>query len=895
MFLINTKFSELLKQKKSSVTLGLESKDAKQRLIKFGANELIKNKKGNLLKIIIWQFKNALILLLVFAGFLSLFLGNTIESIAIFVIIILNIILGFIQEYRAEKAIDALKKISEPFTRVIRDGVTLKIPSKEVVVGDIVVIEAGDIVSCDGVLFETSSLEIEEASLTGESLASKKSVTSKDINSQTITKDAFVYMGTTVTYGKGKYLVTSTGMNTEFGKIAKSLHETKETLTPLQIKFKKLARQIGIVAVILIIIVLLLGLLQNTLSFEKMILFALALTVSTIPNSLPIIVTVGLSIGSKKLAKQNLLIKTLPAAESLGSVTIIVSDKTGTITKNQMTATQLYINHKIIDVTGTGYVPKGEFYFNNRLVNKKELELLLKIGYLCNNSKLTKKENRHEIIGDPTEGALIVLGEKQNIKEDLKNYSLIEELPFDSDRKIMSSIYSNNLVNKKEAYVKGAYDLLIKRCTKILDDGKIRAITKKDITKLNEINILFANKALRVLGLAYKDVSNLKKYNFKNIEEDLVFVGLVGMIDPPRDEIKQAIADCKSAGIETMIVTGDHATTTIAVAKQIGIYKKDDVVLTGKDVEEMSDLQLENIIDKIRIVARVLPIQKLRIVSALQKKGHVVAMTGDGVNDSPALKKADIGVSMGITGTDVSKEVSKAILVDDNFATIVNGIKEGRNIYDKMIKSAKYLLSCNAGEIFTVFFAILLGFPLPLLPLQILLMSILTDDFPALGLGFEKGEPKIMKRPPRVPNENPISRKLFLSIIIFGFIMGLGTLLLFNSYLPFGLSKAQTVAFTTLVMFQVFAVVSSRRLYSGFRHLNPFTNKYLSGAIFLSIAIQLIVIYFPPLQIVFGTVSLALIDWVKIIVVSSLGFIIMEVSKLFFQKEKISSFVLKKI
>ncbi|MCK9292854.1 MAG: cation-transporting P-type ATPase [archaeon] len=895
MFLINTKFSELLKQKKSSVTLGLESKDAKQRLIKFGANELIKNKKGNLLKIIIRQFKNALILLLVFAGFLSLFLGNTIESIAIFVIIILNIILGFIQEYRAEKAIDALKKISEPFTRVIRDGVTLKIPSKEVVVGDIVVIEAGDIVSCDGVLFETSSLEIEEASLTGESLASKKSVTSKDINSQTITKDAFVYMGTTVTYGKGKYLVTSTGMNTEFGKIAKSLHETKETLTPLQIKFKKLARQIGIVAVILIIIVLLLGLLQNTLSFEKMILFALALTVSTIPNSLPIIVTVGLSIGSKKLAKQNLLIKTLPAAESLGSVTIIVSDKTGTITKNQMTATQLYINHKIIDVTGTGYVPKGEFYFNNRLVNKKELELLLKIGYLCNNSKLTKKENRHEIIGDPTEGALIVLGEKQNIKEDLKNYSLIEELPFDSDRKIMSSIYSNNLVNKKEAYVKGAYDLLIKRCTKILDDGKIRAITKKDITKLNEINILFANKALRVLGLAYKDVSNLKKYNFKNIEEDLVFVGLVGMIDPPRDEIKQAIADCKSAGIETMIVTGDHATTTIAVAKQIGIYKKDDVVLTGKDVEEMSDLQLENIIDKIRIVARVLPIQKLRIVSALQKKGHVVAMTGDGVNDSPALKKADIGVSMGITGTDVSKEVSKAILVDDNFATIVNGIKEGRNIYDKMIKSAKYLLSCNAGEIFTVFFAILLGFPLPLLPLQILLMSILTDDFPALGLGFEKGEPKIMKRPPRVPNENPISRKLFLSIIIFGFIMGLGTLLLFNSYLPFGLSKAQTVAFTTLVMFQVFAVVSSRRLYSGFRHLNPFTNKYLSGAIFLSIAIQLIVIYFPPLQIVFGTVSLALIDWVKIIVVSSLGFIIMEVSKLFFQKEKISSFVLKKI
>jgi Ca2+-transporting ATPase len=702
-------------------------------------------------------------------------------------------------------------------------------------------------------------------------------------------------MGTTVTYGKGKFLVISTGMNTEFGKIAKSLHETKETLTPLQIKFTKLAKQIGIVAVILIIIVLISGSLQNTLSFEKMILFALALTVSTIPNSLPIIVTVGLSTGSKRLAKQNMLIKTLPAAESLGSVTIIVSDKTGTITKNQMTATELYLNQKLITVTGTGYNPEVNFYYIKKLVNKKELELLLKIGYLCNNSKLSKKENRYEIIGDPTEGALVVLGDKQNIKEDLKDYSFVEELPFDSDRKIMSSIYNNSFTNKKEVFVKGAYDFLIKKCTKILDDGKIRAITKKDIIKLNEINLFFANKALRVLGLAYKDVSNLKKYDFKNVEEDLIFVGLVGMIDPPRDEIKKAIADCKSAGIETMIVTGDHAITTIAIAKQIGIYKKGDVVLTGKDLDEMSDLELENIIDKIRIVARVLPIQKLRIVSALQKKGHIVAMTGDGVNDSPALKKADIGVSMGITGTDVSKEVSKAILVDDNFATIVNGIKEGRNIYDKMIKSAKYLLSCNAGEIFTVFFAIILGFPLPLLPLQILLMNLITDDFRALGLGFEKSEPKIMERPPRVPNENPISKKLFLSIIIFGFIMGLGTLLLFKSYLPLGLSKAQTVSFTTLVMFQVFAVVSSRRLYSGFRHLNPFTNKYLSGAIFLSIAIQLIVIYFPPLQIVFGTVSLALIDWVKIIVVSSLGFIIMEVSKLFFQKEKISSFVLKKI
>ncbi|MBW2966593.1 cation-transporting P-type ATPase [Candidatus Woesearchaeota archaeon] len=695
-------------------------------------------------------------------------------------------------------------------------------------------------------------------------------------------------MGTAVTYGKGRSVVTNTGMKTEFGKIATSLQTTKEVQTPLQIKFTRLAKQIGIVAVILIIIVLASGTLQGTLTFGKMLLFALALTVSTIPNSLPIIVTVGLSMGTKRLAKKNMLIKKLPAAESLGAATIICSDKTGTITKNQMTITEIFYDNQIIKVSGTGYEPKGNFYANNEQINPKQIELMLRIGYLCNNAKLIKRKGRFNILGDPTEGSLIVLGKKGKLEDKnlQRNFSFIEELPFDSDRKRMSVVFKNKINKKTEAYVKGAPDLLLKVCDRILEKGRVRKLTKKDKEKITKMNNSFAEKALRILALAYRQLPDSKKYSIDNVEENLVFVGLVGMIDPPRDEVKQAIEQCNEAGIRIMVITGDHAITTKAVAQQIGLFKEEDIVLTGDDVEKMSDAELEKKIEKVRIIARALPIQKSRIVDALQKKGHIVAMTGDGVNDAPALKKADIGIAMGITGTDVAKEVSKATLVDDNFATIVNAIEEGRNIYTKMIKSAKYLLSCNAGEITAVFMAIMLKFPLPLLPLQILLMNLLTDDFPALGLGFESSEEGIMKQPPRNPKEKPISRKIFLSIVIFGLIMGLGTLFMFMQYKDVNVGKAQTVAFTTLVIFQMFAVMSSRTLYHSLKHLNPFSNLWLFGAVCLSLIIQLAVVYWSPLQTIFGTVSLLAIDWLKIIGISSLGFIMMEVSKLFIRHKK---------
>jgi P-type Ca2+ transporter type 2C len=860
---------------------GLTKSEAEQRLQQYGSNELKKEKKGGVFFLFLSQFKNALIIMLILAGVLSLVMGEKLEGIAIFSIVLLNAILGFVQEYRAEKAIEALEKISAPTAKVIRDGELTKIPAKHLVPGDVVVLEAGDIVPADSRLFEVSHMQVDEASLTGESVPSAKVITPFKLGTSVVDQENMAFMNTVVTYGKGKCVVTGTGMKTELGKIAESIQE-EDVETPLQKKFAQMAKQIGAIALVLIAAVFIAGTLQGSLSFAKMLVFAVALTVSTVPNSLPIIVTVSLSMGTKRLAKKNMLIKKLPAAESLGAATIICSDKTGTITKNQMTITHMYANGQVVEVSGTGYQPEGNFSIDHKQINPKQVNLPLRIGYLCNNAKLQHHEGRYSIIGDPTEGSLVVLGKKGHL-DDARlhhDYILVEELPFDSDRKRMTVIFDNTLNGKREAYIKGAPDLLLDQCTQIYERGKVRALTPADKTKILNMNTQFAEQALRVLALAYREVPHEKEYDHETVEKDLIFVGLVGMIDPPRDEVKNAVEQCTRAGIRVMIITGDHAVTTKAVAQQIGLFQKGDVILEGQQVEHMSDAQLSEKINSVRIIARALPIQKSRVVDALKKKGHVVAMTGDGVNDAPALKKADIGIAMGITGTDVAKEVSKATLVDDNFATIVNAIAEGRNIYNKMIQSAKYLLSCNAGEITAVFMAIMLKFPLPLLPLQILLMNLLTDDFPALGLGFESSDPNIMNRPPRDPQAKPITRRILFSIVFFGLIMGLGTLYMFMQYQD-SLAKAQTVAFTTLVMFQMFAVMSSRSLDPSLKKLNPFSNLWLLGAVCLSISIHIAVLYWPPLQNIFGTVALTGNEWLKIVGIASIGFVLMEASKFF--------------
>jgi Ca2+-transporting ATPase len=650
-----------------------------------------------------------------------------------------------------------------------------------------------------------------------------------------------------------------------------------------------MAKQLSFAVISLVALVFILGYFSLKVDIIVLFLFSLSLAVAAVPSSLPAIVTISLGLGARRLAGKNMIIKRLHAAESLGSVTAICSDKTGTITKNQMTVTKIYFGGKIIDVTGSGYAPEGEFLSQHKTLAEKDLkslEILFRIGYLCNNAKLTQSENKWTIIGDSTEGSLIVLAKKSlDEKYFEENFEQKEELPFDSDRKLMSVICENLKKRQTEAYVKGAPDMLLNACDRILINEKVRKITKKDKDTILRHNNIFAEESLRVLGAAYRDLPRIKKYDISTIENHLIFVGLVGMIDPPRDDVDQAIRQCTEAGIRVVMITGDHPATAKAISKQIGLLQEGDIILTGADLNNMSDEELGKQIESIRIIARAMPIQKTRIVAALQKNGHIVAMTGDGVNDAPALKKADVGIAMGITGTDVSKEVAKTILADDNFNTIVNAIGEGRNIYDKIIKSTKYLLACNAGEIITVLLAILLGYKfLPLIPLQILLMNLLTDGLPALGLGSENAEDDVMKRSPRDPKENPITREMLILIIFFGIAMGLGTLFVFDMYLARGnISYAQTMAFTTLVMFEMFAVMSARS-FASFKKINPFSNKWLTLGILTSISLQILVIYFAPLQNVFGTVSITWIDWGVILGVSCFGFILMEMSK-FFVKE----------
>jgi P-type Ca2+ transporter type 2C len=878
---------------------GLNNQEAKKRAIESGYNELKQKNKHKVLSVLFNQFKNFLILILIAAAIISLFVGESVEFYGILAIIILTVTLGFIQEYRAEKAMEALEKISAPFATILRDGKEFEIPARELVPGDIVILSEGDIVPADLRLIEVRGLEVDESSLTGESVPSRKIDIPMQSGLSVPDQKCMAFSGTVVTKGNAKGIVTSTGNNTEFGKIASTIQEIKDTATPLQKKFEKMAKQLTLIVlglVALVFIISIFNLDTTEVEWGKVIaglfIFSLSLAVAAVPSALAAIVTISLARGASRLASKNMIVKKLPAAESLGAVTVICSDKTGTLTKNQMTITKLFLNNKIIDVTGTGYLPKGEFHHNNKLMSLEDikgLSLLLHSGYLCNNAKLVlNPQENWTIIGDPTEGSLKVLAKKGGLedKEVEEYYDIIQELPFDSDRKVMSVIYENYQKKKTEAYIKGAPDFILKKCTHILIDGKPRKITRKDVDEILQQNNEFAEDALRVLALAYRDVSNLNKYDIATVEKNLTFIGLVGMIDPPRDGVGEAIKQCDSAGIRVMMITGDHPTTAKAIARQIGLLHDGDIVLTGGELEKLSDTELEQQIDTIRIIARALPIQKTRIVDALQKKGNVVAMTGDGVNDAPALKKADIGIAMGISGTDVSKEVAKTILVDDNFNTIVNAIAEGRNIYDRILKSTKYLLSCNVGEVTTVFFAVLLGFPLPLITLQILLMNLLTDGLPALGLGSETAEDDVMKRSPRNPKDNPLTKEMLILIMIFGTAMGLGTLFTFSQYYQTDIVLAQTVAFTTLVMFQMFAVISARS-FSPFKKLNLFSNKWLTLGIMTSITIQLIVVYTPFMQNVFGTVALSFRDWITILGISSFGFIMMELGKLFV-KEKYS-------
>jgi Ca2+-transporting ATPase len=849
---------------------GLSQCEAEQRILKNGYNELKETKRISPIQIFFSQFQNFLVFVLFVAMIISLIVDERIDALVIGIILILNAILGFIQEYKAERAIQALKKMACLQATVLRDGKEQKIAARNLVPGDIIIIETGEKIPADARLIESINLQTQEAALTGESTPIRKDILVYREDAQVADMKNMIFSGTIITGGRGKAVVTATGMDTEIGKITKMIQEDGVKLTPLQLRLKKLGYYLGIGIIIICIVIFFTGLLIGVGGL-KMLMTSISLAVAAIPEGLPAIVTIALALGTQRMVKRHALIRKLPSVETLGSTTAICTDKTGTLTMNQMTVKKLFINDKVIDVSGTGYDAVGEFYHEGNFANPKEFELLLKIGVLCNDAKI---DDNKAIIGDPTEACLITSAAKANIiKSDLQiKYPRLGELEFTSERKRMSTL--NNVEGRKLIYCKGAPDVILDLCDRIYKRGNIERLTKNEKEKILSVNHEFSKQALRVLGFAYKESDKLD-------ENNLVFVGLQAMIDPPRVGVRESIEKCHKAGIKVVMITGDHRVTAEAISKEIGLIGKS---IDGKEIDSIGDLS--KIVDDTVIYARVNPAHNVKILEALKAKGFVVAMTGDGVNDAPAIKKADMGIAMGITGTDVAKEASDMILTDDNFISIVNAIEEGRTIYDNIRKSIHYLLSTNVGEVLTIFLAIMLA-PLfshniPLAALQILWINLVTDGLPALALAVEPADKNIMSRKPRHSKENLINKFGLINMLVVGLIMAFGTLALFKYYLSYdNIIYAETIAFSVLVIFQMFFVFSLRSETTSIFMINPFTNIKLIMAVILSIALQFAVVYVPFLQKSFETVALNLKDWILVFGVGSSIMLYSEIVKIY--------------
>ena len=850
---------------------GLSQQDAEQRLEKYGLNEIKEEKKISVFQMFFSQFKSSLIIILLAAIILTLIIGEYADSALITIIVIVNALLGFAQEYKAEKSIEALKKLASLKATVIRDGKKERILAKDLVLGDIIRLEEGEKIPADARLIEVISLETHESALTGESTSVAKEISEIKGKKSIAEQSNMVFSGTVITRGRGKAIVIRTGMRTEIGRIAEMMQSEEKEQTPLQLTLAKLGKLLGIAVIIVCIIVFLTGLLRGNNAVE-MFKSAIALTVAAIPEGLPAVVTITLALGVTRLVRKNALIRKLHSVETLGCTNVICTDKTGTLTKDEMTVKEIFVNNKLIKVTGQGYSTEGLFLDSK----PGDYELLLRISSLCNNASISNEK----ILGDPTETALLVCASKASLsREELEQeFPRIHEIPFDSERKMMTTIHQNK--NKEIAFVKGGPKQVIDNCSFYYENGKIIKLTKSKKDEFLEKNREMASKALRVLAMAFRELPEKVKYSSETLEKNLVFVGLTGMIDPPRAEIKDAIKLCRKAGIRVIMLTGDQRTTAKAIGIQIGLINKDEKIITGMDITEFSDTEFDNIVKDVNIFARISPKDKIRIVDSLKKYGNVVAMTGDGVNDAPALKKADIGIAMGITGTDVSKEASDIILTDDNFASIVNAIKEGRGIYDNIKKFVEYLLSSNLGEILVIFVAMLIGMPLPLIAIHILWINLATDGLPALALSVDPAEPGIMERKPRKKDSKIFSKNVVLRMMAVGIIMCVGTLALFKLYDPVNnLVYAQTMAFSTIMMFQMFNVLNCRSEKNSLFKIGIFSNKYLIGAIVISILLQVIVIY-TPLAIFFKTVPLSLVDWIYIILMSSTVLIFGETIKL---------------
>ncbi len=919
----------------TNLTSGLTSAEARARLEKNGPNELKEKPRPGFLSLLFDQFKNFLIIILIGAALLSIFLDEWIDAIVILAIVILNAVIGVVQESKAEASLAALKKMSAPSARVIRDGQQQTIPARELVVGDLVMVEAGNYMPADLRLVEAVNLKSEEASLTGESVpVDKNAKVILEADAPLGDRDNMAFSSMLVTYGRGAGIVTATGMDTQLGQIAELLQSSEEGLTPLQIKLDQLGKTLGIVALSICAFILVFGIVRDTnpaMAFREglgaywgehgrevieLVMTSVSLAIAAVPEGLSAVVTVCLALGMQRMIARNALIRKLPAVETLGSCTVICSDKTGTLTQNQMTVTRGWAGGNEFSVTGEGYTPEGQFFAGDEpFVATKDpgTNLLIHAMMLCNDAKLEKTTDEDgrtiwKMIGDPTEGAMVVAAAKAGLsrEETQQTYTRVAEIPFDSDRKMMTTIHEscelgpfvNSLKNGNRAptpdryiaFVKGGPDLVLSYCDDVVFGDKIVPLTPELREEILEANHAMASSALRVLGGAFKTLPEVpQEPKPEEVERHMTFLGLQGMIDPARSEVKDAVVIAHGAGLRSIMITGDYKDTAAAIAKQIGMLTEGGHVVTGADINQMSDDELDSMVLHLNTCARSSPEHKMRIVDSLRRRGHVVAMTGDGVNDAPALKRSDIGVAMGITGTDVTKQTADMVLTDDNYASIVSAIEEGRIIYSNIRKFVFFLITCNVGEILIIFTSMLVGLPIPLTPTMLLFLNLVSDGAPALALGMEKGEPGIMNRPPRPVSEPIINRDMLIGIAVQSVSM---TVAILSSYLIAGaypgaslsdpnLPVWRTVAFATLTLSELLRAFTARSERTSVFKLGVFTNKVMNYAVIVSILLVFAVIYLPFMNVIFGTVPLPLIDWVWVIPFALIDSIAAEVTKIF--------------
>jgi Ca2+-transporting ATPase len=928
----NTVVSDL----ETDLQKGLSGRQIQSRLENIGYNELVERPRPGFIKLLLDQFNNFLVIILIVAAGISLFLGEIIDASAIMAIVVLNAVLGVVQESKAEQALAALKKMAAPNAVVIRDGNQITIPARELVPGDLVVLDTGNYVPADVRLVESVNLKIEEAALTGESVPVNKDarlVLAKDAPLGDWKNSAF--MGTVVTYGRGRAVVTSTGMQTQIGLIAEMLQSYEEEATPLQQKLDQLGKWLGIISLIICGLIFVVGLVRDTglaavvnegigaylsayeTEIVELFLVAVSLAIAAVPEGLPAVVTICLALGMQQMIRRHALIRKLPAVETLGCATVICSDKTGTLTQNEMMVVQGWVGGQTFAVSGEGYNPTGQFSMNGQGFEPKTnglTSLLLHGALLCNDARLQQGNNNGDdrqwrMIGDPTEGALVVVAVKAGLTRDQAESCMprVMEIPFDSERKRMTTIHHTQQITANGpglpdfvcgrspyvAFVKGAPDIVLEYCDCAIENGQVIVLTPEKRQEILTANKTMAQQALRVLGVAFRPLGHLPaEATPQTVEHNLTFVGLLGMIDPARPEVKEAVKIAKGAGLKSVMVTGDYRETARAIAEEIGMLSPGGRVLTGAELDQISDEDFVQVVEQVDVFARVSPQHKVKIVEALKARHHIVAMTGDGVNDAPALKRANIGVAMGITGTDVSKETADMVLTDDNFASIVAAIEVGRTIYSNIRKFVFYLLACNVGEILIIFFSMLAGLPIPLRPIHLLWLNLATDGAPALALGLEKGEADIMSRPPRPTQEPVINRHMLIGIVTVSLADTLAVLSVFWLALqrfPGNLMAAQTMAFATLVCSELLRAYTARSEYRSIFSVGLFSNRWMLWATSASLVLLLGVLYAPFLQPFFKTVSLNLADWLVMLPFMIVAPVTAEITKFFLRRILVTS------